>query len=149
MSANRTRRPTAARTRRIGGDADGFTLLEVVVAVAIAALALVALFRVSGTGLFAVTEATRVDEAIERARSHLAAFSIARAPTDSEGDDGDGYRWRLSARPIATQQSPPSAANGAPATLYDVEVMVSWRGRGGNRSVALATQRIAKTPPSQ
>ena len=53
--------------------ATGFTLLEVVVALAIAALALVGLFQAGSGGLFAVDTAARAEEAIQRAQSHLAA----------------------------------------------------------------------------
>jgi prepilin-type N-terminal cleavage/methylation domain-containing protein len=52
----------------------GFTLLELVLAVAIAGLALIGLFQAASTGMFAVNSAARVDEAIDRAQSHLAAF---------------------------------------------------------------------------
>ena len=51
----------------------GFTLLEVVVALAIAGLALVGLFRAGSGGLLAVDTAARAEEAVQRAQSHLAA----------------------------------------------------------------------------
>src|SRR5437764_8581843 len=83
----------------------GFTLLEVVVAVAIAGLALVGLFQAGSGGLFSVDAAGRTDEAVDRAQSHLAAFGRAGAlvPGEIEGDDGGGYHWRLRAQPIAAQ----------------------------------------------
>src|SRR5947209_4937573 len=89
------------------GRTAGFTLLEVVVATAITGLALVGLFQAGTSGVFAVDGAARVDEAIERAQSHLAAFgrSGAVGPGEIEGDDGGGYHWRLRSRPIATQQA--------------------------------------------
>jgi general secretion pathway protein I len=131
-------------------DDRGFTLLEVVVAVAIAALALVALFQIGSTGLFAVDEATRADEAVERAQSHLAAYTGSGDffSGKSEGDDGNGYHWRLNARPVASQPSSPT--NGASATtLYDVEVVISWKSRGRERSVALETERIGSSAAPQ
>lgn len=126
----------------------GFTLLEVVVAVSIAALALVGLFRSGSIGLFAVNQAGQVEEAIERAQSHLAAFGRRGtiAAGDVEGDDGGGYHWRLSARPLAVQ---PAALDGDSATaLYDVEVTISWRGWGGQRSVVLDTRRLGSATGS-
>src|SRR4030088_3809545 len=85
----------------IGGGASGFTLLEVVVAVSIAGLALVGLFKAGSTGLFAANTAGRVEEAVERAQSHLAAFGRASDvfAGEIEGDDGGGFHWRLGARP--------------------------------------------------
>src|SRR5690348_3248940 len=87
------RRPRAA----------GFTLLEVIVALAIAGLAFAALFRAGGTGLFAVDTAGRVEEAVARAQSHLAAVGreAALLQGDSNGDDGGGYHWWLRVRPLA------------------------------------------------
>src|SRR5215469_16136362 len=84
----------------------GFTLLEVVVAAAIAALALVALFQSGSAGLFTAGEAIRVEEAVDLAQSHLAAIADAGAiaPGETEGDDGGGYHWRLNARPMVSRQ---------------------------------------------
>jgi general secretion pathway protein I len=122
----------------------GFTLLEVVVALAIAALALVGLFQAGSGGLFAVDTAARAEEAVQRAQSHLAAVGRNAALTqgDFTDDDGGGYRWRLSVRPVATL--PVLAAGGnanASETLFDVEVAISWPGHSGDRSVVLKTLR--------
>jgi general secretion pathway protein I len=129
----------------------GFTLLEVLVALAIAGLSLVVLFRAGGDGLVAVDSAARADEAVQRAQSHLAALGrdVAFAPGESDGDDGGGYHWRLRLTPVATWQA--AAAIGGPgtaATLYDVEVAISWLGRHRHRSVVLLTRRIAAAAPN-
>ena len=55
----------------------GFTLLEVLVAFVIAALALGELFSVAASDLHSVAVAGRVEEAVSRARSHLAATGRA------------------------------------------------------------------------
>src|SRR5215475_4903184 len=128
----------------------GFTLLEVVVALAIAALAIVGLFQAASGGLFAVNTAGRVEEAVQRAQSHLAAVGRSAALIQGEftDDDGGGYHWRLRARPVATRQV--AAPDGNPtvpasATLFDVEVAISWPGRSGERSVVLRTMRLSPT----
>jgi general secretion pathway protein I len=131
--------------RQRGGEA-GFALLEVIVAAAIAALALVALFQTGSAGLLTANEATRVAEAVDRAQSHLAAIADAGAitPGETEGDDGGGYHWRLSARPIVSRPvSIPGPGGGMAATLYEVRVTVSWGGGRHARSVELDTRRIA------
>src|SRR5205085_10934017 len=126
------------------GRAAGFTLLEVVVAAAIAGLALVGLFQAGTAGVFAVDSAARMDEAIERAQSHLAAFgrSGAVAPGEIEGDDGGGYHWRLRSRPIATQQAAAPDQTASAMSLFAVDVEISWRAWGRNRSVVLDTRRL-------
>jgi general secretion pathway protein I len=130
--------------------ARGFTLLEVVIAVVIAGLALVGLFSAGSGGLFAVDGAARVDEAVERAQSHLAAFGRAGAIVagESAGDDGGGYHWSLRAQPMATQQSDPTGRTASAMTLFDVDVTISWRSWGHQRSVVLDTRRVGAAAPS-
>jgi general secretion pathway protein I len=123
----------------------GFTLLEVVVAVAIAGLALVGLFQAGSGGLFTTDNAARAEEALQRAQSHLAALGsdAALIEGDQSGDDGGGFRWRLVVEPQA--QRPGFAADGTPGattTLYAVAVSIAWQSHGHERSVVLRTLRL-------
>jgi len=122
----------------------GFTLLEVVVALAIAAMALVGLFQAASGGLFAVNRAARAEEAVQRAQSHLAAVGRNAALVQGEftDDDGGGYHWRLRVQPVATRQVLADGNSAANLTLFDVEVGISWPGRNGDRSVVLKTLRL-------
>ena len=123
----------------------GFTLLEVLVAVAIAGLAVIGLFQAGSGGLFAADTAARAEEAIQRAQSHLTAVGRNAALVQGEftDDDGGGYRWRLRVRPAATRQGlAPDGTSAVTATLYDVEVAILWPGRKGERSVVLRTLRL-------
>ena len=124
---------------------DGFTLLEVVVALAIAAVALVGLFQAGSGGLFAVDTAARLEEAIQRAQSHLAAVGRDAALVQGEftDDDGGGYRWQLRVQPIASHPAlAPTVSSAGSPTLYDVEVAILWSGRAGDRSIVLKTLRL-------
>jgi general secretion pathway protein I len=123
----------------------GFTLLEVVVAVAIAGLALVGLFQAGSTGIFAVDSAAHAEEALQRAQSHLAAIGrdAALVQGDSSGDDGGGYRWHLRIKPEIQRQG--VAADGTTeqtTTLFSIEVAISWQSRGHARAVVLRTLRL-------
>jgi general secretion pathway protein I len=135
-----------------GERASGFTLLEVVVALAITALALVGLFRAGSDGLFAADTASRTEEALQRAQSRLAALgrNAALLQGDFEGDDGGGYRWRLRVQQVAARQGPtPGAGPAATMTLFDVEVDISWLSRGRDRAVALKTRRLGSLAGSE
>jgi len=123
----------------------GFTLLEVVVAIAIAAVALVGLFQTGSGGLLAVDTAARVQEAVQRAQSHLAAVGrdAALVEGDFTDEDGGGYRWRLRVRPVGSRQVLTAGANANETqTLFDVEVAISWPGHSGDRAVVLKTLRL-------
>jgi general secretion pathway protein I len=124
---------------------NGFTLLEVVVALAIAGLALVGLFRAGSGGLVSVDTAARAEEAVQRAQSHLAAVGRDAALVEGEltGDDGDGYRWALRVRPLTARQSlAPDGVSSTTTTLFNVEIAISWPGPAGERSVVLRTLRL-------
>jgi general secretion pathway protein I len=129
----------------------GFTLLEVIVALAIAGLALVGMFQAGSTGLFAADTAARAEEAVERAQSHLAAIGRDAALTAGQftDDDGGGYRWRLNVQPVAIRRMPgPDGVSTTNTTLYAVEVEISWRDSGHERSVVLKTLRLGTAAAS-
>ena len=152
MCAKRGGPGRAARAR-------GFTLLEVIVALAIAALALVGLFRAGSDGIFETDTAARTEEAIERAQSHLAAFGRTGAlvPGELEGEDGGGYHWRLRESVIAQQPAGSQSAGlfgnrgeaGRLLTLYDIEVTISWQEGRRHQFVVLDTRRLTGAPASE
>jgi len=109
----------------------GFTLLEVVVALAIAAVALVGLFRAGSGGLFAVDTAARAQEAVQRAQSHLAA--VGRDAALVEGD--------------FTAVGDPTGAGGARERQRDRD-LVRCRGRnlmGGTQRRSISGAQDAAT----
>jgi general secretion pathway protein I len=126
----------------------GFTLLEVLIAFAIASLALALLFRAASDGMLSVRTAGRYEEAVARARSHLAAIGrdAALVAGSSEGNDGGGYRWHLDVTPVATSQpatlGPARIGGPPPPELYAVSVAVSWREGGKDREFVLRTERM-------
>jgi general secretion pathway protein I len=125
--------------------AAGFTLLEVIVAVAIAGLALVGLFQAGSTGLFAVDSAAHAEEALQRAQSHLAALGrdAALVEGDQSGNDGGGYRWRLVVEPMAERPAPAAGGVTSQSTkLFSVEVSIDWQSHGHQRAVVLRTLRL-------
>lgn len=129
---------TAASTRQ-----RGFTLIEVLVAFAIAALALGLLFQAASSSGTAAHQAGMYEEAVSRAKSHMAMVGRESdiAPGEQEGDDGSGYRWRVKITPSATAQPPQDTTPESRLVLYDVEVSISWADSGRAHSVVLHTQR--------
>ena len=128
----------------------GFTLLEVIIAFAISALALGVLFNGTTTGLRATEQAGKYAEAISLAQSHLAAIGhgAAIAQQTTSGVDGDGFDWQLRIKPLSTRQltlpdsdrandSQPTAA-----VLYDIEATETWKDGGRTRQLTLATHRF-------
>ena len=125
----------------------GFTLLEVLVAFAIAAAALAALTQGALGGLQSVRVSGHAQEAVARARSRLAVLgpAVPLAPGEQEGDDGGGFRWRQRVAPVGDPLPAPRGA--ARPVLLDVSVAVSWRLDGRAREVVLRTRRLGLLPP--
>ncbi len=120
---------------RIDAPADeGFTLIEVLVAFVIATVALAVMVHAAVDGLRGATLAGRYQEAMARARSHLAAVGDAPTPGDRQGDEGDGFHWHVRIAPLATA----TLARQGQATLLAVNVAISW----GHRTVELDSERL-------
>lgn len=130
----------------------GFTLLEVLIAFIIAGLAIATLTRAAAGGLTATRVAIRYEEAVARARSHLAAttYGAPIAAGDHQGDDGGGFHWRVRVAPIAATTIQPLGTvkrPGMPVTLYSVSVWITWRDGDANRDVRLDTEQIGQGGP--
>ena len=133
----------------------GFTLLEVLVAFAIAMPALVMLYRQGVVSMRATRAAASYQEAISRAQSRLDALTGAGLVAgEQDGDDGGGFAWRTRIAPIvsaAPPRPPPRAspyAGGPP--LFAVAVEISWPSAEGTRTLMLDTRRLgpaSATPP--
>ncbi len=109
-----------------GHRSGGFTLLEVMVAVAIIAIALTTLFGSQTQSVALAGEArfyTTAPLLAQEKMSALLAAGLADATADSGGfgDDFPGYRWRVEPRSVAGVASPEVAA-----LLRGVDVVVSW-----------------------
>jgi general secretion pathway protein I len=132
--------------------AAGFTLIEVLVAFVIAALALGVLYEGAGDGLRAGQRAGRVVEALSLARSHIAALGAGPLVAGEQaGADGGGYRWRgrvtqLAAHPLGGSGLA-ATAQGPRLVLYGIAVREEWTGDRGTQAVTLQSERLALAAP--
>lgn len=136
-------RPTTGKAA-----AAGFTLLEVLVAFAIAAIGLAASLQGGTAALGNAGIAAASIEATRRAQSRLAMVGAAAplVPGETAGDDGDGFRWRVLVSPTLVRAADSSQeARRAPAAFL-VEVAVGWRTGRRTRDVTLTTLRLALPP---
>ena len=109
----------------------GFTLLEVMVALAIAMAAVSVLYGATAGALHAARTTANLQQAVSRTRSHLAALDNPGVVLgERSGDDGDGFRWQTDVHRAAavparkgTKEGPWARGTG----LYAVSVTVFWR----------------------
>jgi general secretion pathway protein I len=137
----------------------GFTLLEVLVALAIAAITFGVLLSTELNGIRTVHSAGAYEAAMDLARSHLAMLgpNMANVAPEQYGQDGQ-YAWHIRVRPevVAHAGAAPTPLfphnNELRATLYAVGITVSWRSDGREQDLYLNTQRlgfVALPPPQQ
>jgi general secretion pathway protein I len=144
--------PEGRQAGRQGAQRAGFTLLEVLIALIIASIAIAALMRAGAAGLSATDTASRYEEAVARARSHLEAASHGTRliPSDNQGSDGGGFRWRVRvARVAATAIQPfgPGLRPPVPVALYQISVWIFWGSGGAVRAVRLDTDQVEAASP--
>jgi len=118
----------------------GFTLIEVVVAFAILALSLGALYESFGGSLRRATAASKRELAALRAESLLAEFrgSAGLAPQPRSGQDADGNEWRITSKPY-----PAELAERSAWVAEAVTVEVSW-GKSAGRAVKFETIELLR-----
>ena len=126
----------------------GFSLLEVLVAFIILALALGVLMRIFSGGLGNIGVAEHYSRAVAIAESELAAIGVEVPLTEGErsGEAEEGYTWRTSVqRHVASAQPVEGAV--LPVELYQVEVTVNWDNTATTpRSLRFVSLRAAPRP---
>ena len=111
--------------------ASGFSLLELLVALAILGLVLGTVYRAATGATRNVAVSERYSFAILLAESLLADYGSRMDPGSVRSGDSGGYTWRVSSEALPEEA-------GDPVVLQRVSATVGWEG-GGSRQVELHT----------
>jgi general secretion pathway protein I len=128
----------------------GFSLIEVVVALALLGLILAVLSDSLRTGLSSAARAAAIQPPLAVAEAKLAAVGVTEPLVTgrTSGQDARGMVWQLSIDEFRDDDfdGPSSDAPGVPK-LYRVRVTVSWSQGGTARSLSLDSLRLAPVTP--
>ena len=136
--------PGAPRSSTEGGRArrtGGFTLLEVLVALVILAVALVSLIQAFSTGLRGLGTAQANSFLVTQARSTLETVgsSIPLEEGARDGEFGDGSLWTVEVRPYDAEDA--AGFEALNVTPYEVEVTVTSK---EGRRITLQSLRLGR-----
>jgi prepilin-type N-terminal cleavage/methylation domain-containing protein len=123
----------------------GFTLLETLVAFAILASVLVALYAAGGTALTAIGRDAQAERATLFAQSKLDEMAATREPlpeTATGGFPGSDVTWRIDARDL-----PDGAPGGSSYRLQDVRLTLAWPRGTGHASLRVETRHLGSVKP--
>ena len=120
----------------------GFTLLEVVVAMAIVGLGVMTLFEVLSAGMRLGARSSEQTEAITYGRQAVDGFLVRRGIRDGveEGSIGGRYRWSIEVQPF--QES--SQLSSVGWDLKEVRLRMRYREGEQEKEVELKTLRLLK-----
>ncbi|TCV92011.1 general secretion pathway protein I [Luteibacter rhizovicinus] len=129
--------------------ARGFSLLEVIAAIAILAIAFAALMQVAGSSMSLTARAGERTQAALRARSMLDSAFVMEPLREgsSEGRFDDTYRWRMTVTPWQAAASGNGVPQDASRRLYRLDLDVLWGGDNNERSARFSTLRMGAPPP--
>lgn len=127
-------------TSRIpAGSADGFTLVETLVSLTIAALAIAALLQLFGS----TGETTLRNKNRSLAELHLSSLIaqteilVTETTRDIAGEFSGDYRWQIRSRPLG-----PEIASRGGVIGREILYTVSWREGRRTRELSLTAERI-------
>lgn len=127
------------------GRARGYTLLEVVIAFGVLALALTMLLGILTNSSRQVRWAGDAGRAALLAESLLDRVDLEGPLREGrrDGDLEDGrYRWELAVRPWRDAARPPGPVDPAAPRLMELEVTMEWGDAGPRERLALRTLRL-------
>jgi general secretion pathway protein I len=120
----------------------GYSLIEVLVAFCILAMALTVLLKIFSAGLRNVDAAGEYARAVSIAEAELTVPGILEPlqPGITQGEEDGGYGWVRDVSEFRPANRPDYS--GAPIPPYLIVVDVTWSAGRGERSVRLETVRI-------
>ena len=129
----------------------GFTLLEVIIALAILGIGLTVIMELFSGGLRIGRASQEYTKAMNYASVKME--EIATQNTIQEGGDegqfDDTYRWRMGIEKVDILPGDKGTDFKPPAEFYHIRVSVVWKSGSKERSASLETYKTVKPPTEE
>ena len=128
----------------------GFTLLEVLVAMAILGIGLIVIIELFSGGLRLGRTSEEYTRAVGYARMKLEEVSLAKSLEEGieEGEFDREYRWQVEVKKVDLIPPGRETSYQPPVALYRVRIEVLWKSGIRERTTALESYRVLKAEES-
>jgi general secretion pathway protein I len=136
--------------RRGREKAPGFTLIEVVVAMAILSIGLVAIIELFGGGLRLGKVSEEYTKAAGYARIKMEEVFLAKTLAEGvqQGEFSNEYRWQVEVKRVDLLPPGKEATYRPPVALYRVRIDVLWKSGLKDRVASMESYRLLKEEES-
>ena len=124
-----------------GGRQGGLSLIEILVAFSIMAMALGVLYRATGGSVRSVSAIDSTQRAASLAQSLLALRDAVPAAGWSDSGETAGFAWSIRSAPYVTSVTQPNVP-----PLHEVAVEIQWSDAGAGRMLSVVTLRPERKP---
>ena len=124
----------------------GFTLIEVVVALAILGVGLIVIIELFSAGLRLGKTSEEYTKAVEYARMKMEEIAVQRSVEEGieEGEFDDVFHWRVGAKKMDILPVEKSSDFKPPVDLYQIQVNITWKSGSKERSVGIESYKTIK-----
>jgi general secretion pathway protein I len=135
---------------RLKVEKQGFTLLEVLVAMAILSIGLIVIIELFSGGLRLGRTAEEYTKAVGHARMKLEEISLAKSLEEGieEGEFDREYRWQVEVKKVDLLPPGRETSYQPPVALYWVRIEVLWKSGTRERTTVLESYRLLKAEES-
>jgi general secretion pathway protein I len=147
MRGNKRFRKGRQSSKRQLFSATGFTLIEVVVAMAILAIGLTVIIELFSGGLRLARTSMEYTKAVHYARTKMEEIGVKQTMEEGneEGEFEDAFHWQVETKRVDLVPGEHGPDFKPPAELFQVKVIVLWKSGSKERSTGIESYKVIKS----